>query len=242
MRLTSQNEPERTALYRIFAGGDLLLYIGISKDFGTRWNQHAKAQPWWGEMERQTVDWYPSRPDADEAETTAIKAEKPKYNIVHAEPKPLRPRGAMTPAPRKVNSPGGGARHPISPDRLFPLEPLPGCPTKGELILAEPGKLDRIIRRLPEESRGSARAFLEGWLDYIKTYREVYPLLGKARMLEQRGGEIGEAARRIRQKLTRALLDTCDFCNNEPPAGMACEECGRKGDRAVYPGRRLEVA
>lgn len=39
--------PARTALYRIFGDADLLLYIGISKDFGTRWKQHAKAQPWW---------------------------------------------------------------------------------------------------------------------------------------------------------------------------------------------------
>jgi len=43
---------ERTALYRIWGSADLLLYIGISKDFGARWKQHAKQQPWWDEMKR----------------------------------------------------------------------------------------------------------------------------------------------------------------------------------------------
>jgi predicted GIY-YIG superfamily endonuclease len=75
---------ERTALYRIWGDADLPLYIGISKDFGTRWKQHAKQQPWWGEMRRLTVEWYDSRPEAEAAEVTAIRAEKPKYNKTHA--------------------------------------------------------------------------------------------------------------------------------------------------------------
>lgn len=29
--------PEPTALYRVFGEADLLLYIGVSKDFGSRW-------------------------------------------------------------------------------------------------------------------------------------------------------------------------------------------------------------
>jgi predicted GIY-YIG superfamily endonuclease len=78
---------ERTALYRIWGAADLLLYIGISKDFGSRWKQHAKQQPWWDEMERLTVDrWYGSRQEAEAAERTAIKAEKPKYNVAHNQP------------------------------------------------------------------------------------------------------------------------------------------------------------
>jgi predicted GIY-YIG superfamily endonuclease len=64
---------ERTALYRIWGTADLLLYIGVSKDFGTRWKQHAKTQPWWPEMQRLTVDcWYDSRPEAEAEETAAI--------------------------------------------------------------------------------------------------------------------------------------------------------------------------
>jgi hypothetical protein len=66
----------RTALYRV--------YDGISKDFGSRWKTHARNQPWWPEVRHQTVTWYDSRKEAEAAETAAIKAEQPKYNIAHA--------------------------------------------------------------------------------------------------------------------------------------------------------------
>jgi len=70
-----------TALYRIRGEGAVLLYIGISDDFGRRWKEHAKRQPWWDEMRSLSVDeWFPSRAEADAAETAAIKAERPKYN------------------------------------------------------------------------------------------------------------------------------------------------------------------
>lgn len=75
---------ERTALYRLFGAGDELLYIGISKDFGNRWTQHSRRQPWWPEVERQTVEWRSTRAEALRDETAAIKAEKPKYNIADA--------------------------------------------------------------------------------------------------------------------------------------------------------------
>jgi predicted GIY-YIG superfamily endonuclease len=45
--MSDEKPSERTALYHVFGDADLLLYIGISKDFGTRWKQHAKVQPWW---------------------------------------------------------------------------------------------------------------------------------------------------------------------------------------------------
>jgi hypothetical protein len=73
-----------TALYRIWGEGDVLLYIGISKRFGKRWEDHAREQPWWGEMRRLSVDaWHQSRTAAEEAEENAIKAERPKYNKTH---------------------------------------------------------------------------------------------------------------------------------------------------------------
>jgi predicted GIY-YIG superfamily endonuclease len=72
---------ERTAVYRIFGEADLLLYIGVSKNFGRRWQQHAKTQPWWDEHRRMTVEWHDSRDAAEAAEAIAINAEKPQYNI-----------------------------------------------------------------------------------------------------------------------------------------------------------------
>jgi predicted GIY-YIG superfamily endonuclease len=71
----------RTALYRAFSADGDLLYIGISRNFGRRWYQHASVKPWWPEAQRMTVDWYPDEESAYAAETEAIAREKPRYNI-----------------------------------------------------------------------------------------------------------------------------------------------------------------
>lgn len=73
-------EAERTALYRIYDEAGALLYIGITRDFGMRWQKHAAQQPWWPQVKRQVVDWYDSRPEARKAEIAAIGAEQPKHN------------------------------------------------------------------------------------------------------------------------------------------------------------------
>ena len=80
---------ESTALYRLYDACGVLLYVGISKDFGYRWKQHAHAQPWWPEVNRQSVAWYPSRKRAGEEEIGAIQTERPKYNKQHAALGPL---------------------------------------------------------------------------------------------------------------------------------------------------------
>lgn len=72
---------DRTALYRMFDRSGVLLYVGIAKNFGRRWQQHASTKPWWPEVQRQTVDWYPSRAAADRAETAVIATEKPQHNV-----------------------------------------------------------------------------------------------------------------------------------------------------------------
>lgn len=82
--MTQDNAPERTALYRCYAAGDLLLYVGITKRLGRRWSEHAKVQPWWFRVDRQTVNWLPSRGDAMAAEKAAIVDELPLFNIVHS--------------------------------------------------------------------------------------------------------------------------------------------------------------
>jgi hypothetical protein len=43
--------------------------------------QHAETRPWWPEVARGTMVWYPARKDACKAETDAIDAEKPVYNV-----------------------------------------------------------------------------------------------------------------------------------------------------------------
>ena len=73
-----------TALYRFYAAGDVRLYIGITDHLRSRFAQHAKTQPWWPEVVRKTVVWYPTRAEAAAAELAAIDREKPVHNIVGA--------------------------------------------------------------------------------------------------------------------------------------------------------------
>lgn len=70
----------RTALYRLYGADDDLLYIGISDDPETRFNQHAGEKDWWPEVKRKTVVWYQTRPAAETAETISIGLEQPKHN------------------------------------------------------------------------------------------------------------------------------------------------------------------
>jgi predicted GIY-YIG superfamily endonuclease len=73
----------QTGLYHVYGEADILLYIGVSKHFGVRWQQHAQKQPWWNERRRMTVDFYDDREEALDAEALAIFTEQPKYNVLH---------------------------------------------------------------------------------------------------------------------------------------------------------------
>lgn len=70
----------------LFGDGDVLLYIGISGEFGRRWHRHSKTKPWWTEGRRATLEWHATREDARAAEEAAIKGEHPKHNMVHNRP------------------------------------------------------------------------------------------------------------------------------------------------------------
>ena len=76
---------ERTAVYRLYDAGGALLYVGAAVDPPARWKYHAANAPWWPEVQRQTIDWYPDRPAALAAEETAICAERPRHNITHTD-------------------------------------------------------------------------------------------------------------------------------------------------------------
>lgn len=111
---------QRTALYRLFNAADDLLYIGITwQRLADRMTDHAGEQRWWHEVHHATALWYETREDADQAETEAIKAERPKYNI--AKTKESRPR-----KPGPTTRPGQ-------------LEPLVKNDADGRWIRVPPG-------------------------------------------------------------------------------------------------------
>lgn len=92
----------RTALYRWYGHGpadepadtredERLLYVGISHDAVHRYDQHrAAGKDWTSRAARCTVQWHPTRAQAEAAEQAAIRAEAPEANIAHAIPRQRR--------------------------------------------------------------------------------------------------------------------------------------------------------
>ena len=72
-----------TALYRWYDDADLLLYVGISGNLGSRTKGHVKGSSWMEFVARSTVERHPRRSVALGAEEAAIKAEHPIFNFQH---------------------------------------------------------------------------------------------------------------------------------------------------------------
>lgn len=75
---------ERTALYRLYDADKTLLYVGVTDAPSARWIQHSRDKPWWPEVAMKEVEWYSSRREALSAESAAISAEAPAYNVMGA--------------------------------------------------------------------------------------------------------------------------------------------------------------
>lgn len=73
-------DDERTALYRLYDAGGVLLYVGISYQPEVRFEQHADQKPWWSQVVRRDVEWFDDRPTAAAAEAVAIRTEDPEHN------------------------------------------------------------------------------------------------------------------------------------------------------------------
>jgi predicted GIY-YIG superfamily endonuclease len=76
-------QKHRTALYRFFATDGTLLYVGITADLVRRWQTHSTESGWWHLQARHSVEWYPTRHEAEAAERKAIRAEHPVWNVKH---------------------------------------------------------------------------------------------------------------------------------------------------------------
>lgn len=76
--------PDRTSLYRLYDEAGGLLYVGITKSVQRRWTEHETTKSWWPEVTAATLEHYPTREAALEAERAAIIAERPRHNVTHA--------------------------------------------------------------------------------------------------------------------------------------------------------------
>lgn len=69
-----------TAIYRAYDASGALLYVGIAKNWGKRWAQHAALAPFFEQVARLEVRWAPSREAAEKIERQAIEKERPLWN------------------------------------------------------------------------------------------------------------------------------------------------------------------
>lgn len=87
-----------TVLYRFFAGGGELLYVGVSKRPVERWQAHKRTAPWWPDVAYLTFETHPYERAALDAEVSAIRAERPLFNKRSA-PAPLKDSSCAAHAP-----------------------------------------------------------------------------------------------------------------------------------------------
>jgi predicted GIY-YIG superfamily endonuclease len=73
-------DAQRTAVYRLYDGDGVLLYVGITYDVPERWRHHRRHKLWWPQVVHKRLVWYDTRPEAEAAETHAIVAEEPLHN------------------------------------------------------------------------------------------------------------------------------------------------------------------
>lgn len=79
--IASAGQPN--TLYRFYAPDGALLYIGITKDLGTRLKAHNRQKDWFVEVADVKLEHFPSRDAVEAAERAAIANENPRWNIVH---------------------------------------------------------------------------------------------------------------------------------------------------------------
>lgn len=71
------------ALYRLRDKDGHLLYVGCSLSPLARLSAHELHRVWATAIDNATFEWFPDRQTALAAETAAIKAERPEWNVHH---------------------------------------------------------------------------------------------------------------------------------------------------------------
>lgn len=79
----------RTAVYRLYGHDGELVYVGMTVNIERRLADHERGSFWWPHVARTAVVWYDTRPEADAAESEAVAAEKPLYNMRKQAPGPV---------------------------------------------------------------------------------------------------------------------------------------------------------
>lgn len=102
-------------LYRVFAAGGVLLYVGVTVNYWARMAAHQRSSPWWHRAYTITIKRYARLAVGSAAEAVAIREEKPQYNVQFAgrqtRPKIVVMRKSCTPVRRgRTQSEGWGVK------------------------------------------------------------------------------------------------------------------------------------
>lgn len=68
-------------VYRCYSSTEVLLYVGYTKSWTERLNQHAVSSPWFPEVATMRLVHYTSRQSALLAEWEGISCENPVHNV-----------------------------------------------------------------------------------------------------------------------------------------------------------------
>lgn len=68
-------------LYRFYNTAGDLLYVGITNNPPGRFGKHRQEKQWWSNVARITLEQYETRAELAQAESLAIRAERPIHNV-----------------------------------------------------------------------------------------------------------------------------------------------------------------
>lgn len=124
------------AVYRMFDHAGRLLYIGVTGRAGRRFDQHATKR-WFPLVAMITLEWHATHAAARLAETRAIAAERPCYNVAGL------PRLRRDPAPPRSHAKDAAQQPDVLGDVLKVFGPGPGqhwTVLSGRLLAEFPGR------------------------------------------------------------------------------------------------------
>ena len=149
-----------TSLYRAYAEGGELLYVGISLSVMARLSSHSSSSEWFKHAAFVDVARFPSRQEAIDAETKAIKEEYPFYNKQGAVKRPMvyskRPRLPATSLTNLLDM------HQLFWDWVDPLErEIEGYKQRIRQAEIRKGRMYKTINKAAK-SRGLGEVYPEG--------------------------------------------------------------------------------
>lgn len=160
-----------TSLYRAYDAGGALLYVGISLSWAKRLKDH-EVQEWLHQVSTVTLEHFSNRDDAQLAERSAIKSERPIHNVIYNRPAPRRTVSEAA-VKRKAREQeawfvdnAGVYLHSLINGRVT-LEDLPNWFRPAHYILAYPERLKRFTQLWREG------AIPDGWMSNAQIAEEM---------------------------------------------------------------------